>query len=168
MNTDLPLTMAGPMALNSSSLMTRWPNDGPQRLGRDVDAGDGLAVGLLDVVFQRHRGRADVGAQLHRFLGAAAAQLGQVEAIADAADQVAAQHLDALLVLEEAERFLDDLERQAQQPGQVQAEHAAARVEGAQDQVVEEAERQAGLLAAFPGRWAPRASRRRPSPCCWS
>ena len=71
MNTDLPLTMAGPTALNSSSLMTRWREGGSQRLGLHVDAGDGLAIGLLDVVFERHRGRADVGAHLHGFLGAA-------------------------------------------------------------------------------------------------
>ena len=61
----------------------------------------------------------------------------------------------ALLVLEEAERFLDDLERQAEQPGQVQAEHAAARVERAQDHVVEKAERQAGLLQVLRGSWGP-------------
>ena len=44
---------------------------GPQRLGAARDAGDGLAIGLLDVVFQRHRRGADVGAQLHGVLGAA-------------------------------------------------------------------------------------------------
>ena len=102
MNTDLPLTMAGPMALNSSSLMTRCAKAPRSGSGRAADAGDGLAIGLLDVILQRHRGGADVGALLHGVLGAAAAQLGEVEPVADAADQVAAGHLDALVVLEEA------------------------------------------------------------------
>ncbi len=122
---------------------------GPHGFGRHVDGRHRLAVDLFDVVFQRHRGGADVGAHLHGFLGAAAAQLGEVEAVADAADQVAAQHFDGLLVLEEAERLLDHLERQAEQPGQVEAEQSAARVQGAEDQVVEEADRQARLLQVF-------------------
>ncbi len=80
-----------------------------------------------------------------------AAQFGQVEAVADAADEVAAGDFQALLVLEEPERFLDDLEGQAQAAGQVQAEHAAAGIERAQDHVVEETERQARSACRFSG-----------------
>ena len=94
MNTDLPLTMAGPTALNRSSLRTRCVKAPRSCFRRAADAGDGLAIGLFDVILQRHRRGADVGAQLHRFLGAASAQFGQVEAIADLADQVAADHFD--------------------------------------------------------------------------
>ena len=50
------------------------------------------------------------------------------------------------LILEEAQRVLDDLERQAQEPRHVQAEQPAARIEGAQDQVVQKANGQARLL----------------------
>src|SRR5207244_9079481 len=81
-----------------------------QHFGRALDAGNGLAVDLLDVVLERHRSRADIGTELHGVLGAAAAEIGKVKAIADAADQVSAGDFETLLVLEEAERFLDDLE----------------------------------------------------------
>src|SRR5207302_1917261 len=116
------------------------------RLGRDGDAGDGLAVSLLDVVFQRHRRRPDVGAQAHGVLGASPAQFRQREAVTDAANQVAAGRLDALLVLEEAQTILDDLERQAEEPRQVEAEQAAARLQRPQQQVVEKAQGETRLL----------------------
>ena len=99
-----------------------------QHFRRALDAGDRLAINLFDVVFERHGGGADIGTQLHGVLGAAAAEVGKVKAIADAADQVAAGHFQALFVLEEAEGFFDDLERQAQVTGHFQAEHAAERV----------------------------------------
>ena len=125
---------------------------GPQRLGAAADAGHRLAIRLLDVILDRHGRRADVGALLHRILSAAPAQFGQHEAIADAADQVAPLHLDAFFVLEELERFLDDLERQADVAGQVQAEHDPLHVKGAQEQVVEEVQAETGLLEAIRGR----------------
>ena len=137
---------------------------GAQRFRAAVDAGDRLAIGLLDVIFDRHRGGADVGALLHRILGAAPAQFGQVEAIADPADQIAAGDLDALLVLEKAERLLDHLERQAEEAGQVQAEHAAVGVKRAQDQVVEEAEASARLPSSDSGAVRISACRCRPIP----
>ena len=95
----------------------------------------------------------------------------RLKLVADAADEVAAEHLDGLFVLEEAQRLLDHLERQAEQPGQVQAEQAAARVQGAEDHVVEEAGRQAGLLQVLRGAGGLGQRRRRPSPrlfliCC--
>src|SRR5262249_16263288 len=96
----------------------------------------------------------DVGAHLERLLRPPPADIGQVEAIADAADQVAAQHLDALLVLEEGERLFEDLEWQTDQLGQVQAEHPAARVQRAQQHVTQKTDRQPRLLQRFrrPGR----------------
>src|SRR5581483_214199 len=54
-----------------------------------------------------------------------------------------------LLVLEESQRFLDDFEGQTDKARHIQADHAAARVEGAQDQVAEETQRQAGLCQGF-------------------
>ena len=100
----------------------------PERLRAAGDAGDGLPIGLLDIIFERHGGRTDIGALSACLLGALATQLGEREAITDTANEVAARHLHAFLVLEEFERFLDDFERQAQKAGQVQPQHAAARV----------------------------------------
>src|SRR5262249_39981659 len=115
----------------------------------DRDARDGLAVNLLDVIFERHRRRANVRAQLHRVLRSASAEFGEREAVTNPADEVAARHLEAFLVLEELQRLLDYLEGQTREPGQFQAEQGAANVERAQNQVVEEAERQPGLRQRF-------------------
>src|SRR5207244_3559417 len=74
-----------------------------QRLRAAADAGHRLAIGLLDVIIDRYRRRADIGARLHRFLRAFAAQVGQHESITDAADQIAALHFEAFFVLEKLE-----------------------------------------------------------------
>jgi hypothetical protein len=121
----------------------------PQRFGAAADAGDRLPVGLLDVVSQRHRAWADIGALLGRVLGPAAAEVREDELVRHAADQFAAGHLDALLVLEEADPFLDDLERQTHEPRQVQAEHQALLVQSAEDHVGEQAHAQAGFPEGF-------------------
>ena len=164
MNTDLPLTMAGPIALNRSSWKTRCENAAQKRLRAAVNAGHRLAVGLLDVVFQGDRSGPDVGAYLHRVLGAPAAQLGEVEAIADAADEVASRDFEAFFVLEKREPFFDNLERQAEESGEIQPDHAAAHVQRSQNQIVEEAEAEPRLLKVLrrggaSGRQAPSHSR---------
>src|SRR5205807_10339778 len=85
-----------------------------QHFGVALDAGYRLAIGLLDVVFQRHRRRADVAAQFERVLGAVASQIGEVETVADAADEIATGDFQAFLVLEKTQRIFNDLERQAE------------------------------------------------------
>src|SRR5262249_43311031 len=67
------------------------------------------------------------------------------------ADQVAAHHLNVLFVLEEFQRFLDHLERQAEELPEVAAEHGAAEVEGLEDQVVQEGQGKPGLLQGLGG-----------------
>src|SRR4029078_11352367 len=109
-----------------------------KRFGTAADARDCLTIGLFDIVFQRHGRGANVSALPHRILGALTAKFGQHEAIADAANEIAPLDLDALFILEELERFLDDLERQANAAGQIESEHHPLDIESAHQQVVEE------------------------------
>ena len=101
--------------------------------------GDGDTIFAVATAAQA--GNADVSR-----IGALAAQVGQAEAVAHLAHQVAAVHLNQLFVLEEPERVADHLERQAQVLAQVATQHHPARVNGAEQQVAHERARQPRVL----------------------
>src|SRR5260370_15070 len=117
-----------------------------QRFRRATDAGNGLAIGLLDIVLERDWRGADVGTLLHGLVGPAATEIGQVVTVADFTHQVAAGNLDALFVFQELHAIADDLERQTKVLGEIAANHAATNVQRAQDHVVDEAWGQARFL----------------------
>src|SRR6185312_9628169 len=105
----------------------------PQCLRITLQAGNSLAVALFDVIFERHGSRADVGALFHCVLSSLAAQVRQAELVAHFADEIAAIDLDALFVLEEAERFANNLKRQTEKLGEVAADHGPARIDRTED-----------------------------------
>src|SRR5262249_9171187 len=74
------------------------------------------------------------------------AQVRNREAVADAADQVTARDLQALFVLEELQRLLNDLEGEAEKAGELQPYHSSSGVQRAQDEIVQEAKTEPGLF----------------------
>ena len=94
--------IAGPILLNISSFEHQMAEWSLERLGEALEAGNSLAVALLDIVFERHWCRSHIGALPHGVLGTPAAKIGEAELVAYFPDKVAAVHLYGLIVLEKA------------------------------------------------------------------
>src|SRR5262245_33823948 len=83
-----------------------------ERFGRAHRPRDRLLQALADVVFQWDRSRADIPALVERLTGAGPSEIGEVEPVRDAADEVPRADLDTLFVFQKDDAFVDDVERQ--------------------------------------------------------
>ena len=118
------------------------PDDHPlkrfeQPFGITLNSGNGLRAALRDIRFERNRSRADITALLKRLARSRTAEIGQVEAVRRAADEVARRDFDALLILEESQAFVDQVERQPRVLSDIDSQQISVQVNLLQDQLAD-------------------------------
>src|SRR5438874_1386797 len=95
---------------------------------------DHRPLDLHPAVIHRAGGPGKIATKARGLLGASASEAGQSEAVADTANEIAAEHFNGPFMLEKAKRFLNNFERQPQEASKVQTEKTALGVQMLQNE----------------------------------